>query len=340
MAKRKTAPDAIRYAGTWPDGTLKFARPDGTILPHGTTLRVAGNKAYYTGPDGTPIQVQTNKGGAWSQTGAPVQSITDLPAGSYDPALIYQAGAANRGLGYQNQDYLRDWNGFQIGADGQVVRPTGDVNATEPLRDKAGNPVLDDNGQQIMVPKYGRGVRDYFTNQDRINQQYDWQRDDTARGYRDLGNNQLQGINQRGLLGGGALAQALAKRTTNEARDQERISTGRSQSLADLLGQAQRGSTDAYTGYQRAVGENAPYQATLLTQATQQAAPALADDPNYEVHNGVLYQRGPNGQLVTKKKRKTPKPPKSFGGNKYPDYSGTRPPTRGSGNPYADYPNI
>lgn len=205
----------------------------------------------------------------------PVDSLLDLPAGSYDPAIDYQSGAANRGLGYQHQDYDTGFAGF---ADGMANRPP-DLEARNP------------DGSY----KYGRAVRDYFQNLDRSNQQFDWQRDDTARGYRDLGNNQLQDINQRGLLGGGALAQALAKRSENEGRDQGRIQTGRAQTLADLLTGTTRSATDAYTGLGRAIGENAPYQATLLTQAVDQARPSLVDNPNYEMHNGVLYMRMPGG---------------------------------------------
>lgn len=245
---------------------MKFKQPDGTVLPQGTTVSVLGKRRVFKDPSGRVIQLQTGRGAVSN----PLTSWEDLPAGAVDPALTYQMDAANRGLGYQEQDYTGNWGGFRQLADGSIERP-GDLNGA------------------------GRGVRDYFQNFDRLNHQYDEQKGDTSRGYQQLGNSQLQSINQRGLLSGGALAQALAKRTENEGRDQERIQYARSGSLSDLLTNTSRAASDAYTGYSRAVGENAPYQATLQTQAIQGAQGYLADDPNYEVINGVLYLRTPGG---------------------------------------------
>jgi hypothetical protein len=255
----------------------------------------------------------------------PVDELLDLPAGSYDPAIDYQSGAANRGLGYQSQDYDMAFGGL---ADALAARPP-DLEARNP------------DGSY----KYGRAVRDYFRDQDRANQQYDWQQQDTARDYQILGNNQLQAINQAGVLGGGALAQALAKRQANEGRDQERISYGRTQTLADLLTNTNRGATDAYTGLQRAIGENAPYQATLVTQAAREAQPALASNPAYEVHNGVLYMRTPGGGVKPVSNPSTPSAPagdppginqgRGTGGFEAPSGPVGRPDyTLGGGNPY------
>lgn len=259
----------------------------------------------------------------------PVEKIADLPAGSVDPALTYQAGAARRGLGYQSDDYNRNFGGTDVGLN---TRPE-DWDATVPLLDHEGNPVLDPaTGQPRVVPKYGRAVRDYWQNVDRTNQQYGWEHDDADttrnrtladlfRDFQVLGNNQLQAINQAGVLGGGALAQALAKRQAAQSRVEGRVNedyqtvwgaggraeTAKGQTLADLLTGTQRGATDAHIGLQRAIGENAPYQATLFQQAVTQATPALVGNPAYEVHNGRMYIRTPGGGLQSAPA--APKPP-------------------------------
>lgn len=258
-----------------PFGLISVRNPDGSLSlvdRNGRTIQAGGHPYSFTGAN---------------PTAALVNGLNDLPAGSFDPAIEYSAGAANRGLGYQQQDYGTQWAGLQTDAQGNIVRP-GDLNARNP------------GGS----PKYGRGLQDYFQQRDRLTQQHDTTVADLLRNYQRLGSQQTQAAAQAGVAEGGALAQALQKRTANEAHDQAPIDTAYSQGLSDLLTQTTRGATDAYTGLQRAVGENAPYQATLFTQAAQQAAPSLADNPNYEIHGNTIYQRLPSGGVRVRRRRR------------------------------------
>lgn len=271
------SPSAVRYGGVWPDGTIKLLDGHGNVLPHGTKVSVSGNHTTITNPDGSIRQVES--GGAGLHVATPVTDA--LGMAGVDPALGYAAGAANRGLGYQEADYNTNYGGLVTNPDGSLSLPT-DLGATNP------------DGS----PKYGRALQDYFNQQNQINQQYGYQNQDLHTQYNNLADTQAQEINQAGLGEGGALAQALAKRTANEGVTQGRLDTAHNQSLADLLTQTTRGATDAYTGLQRAVGENAPYQATLQQQASMQAAPGLVGNPNYEVVGNSIYARQPNGTVA------------------------------------------
>lgn len=279
----------VTYGGFWPDGTLKLLGPDGKVLPQGSHLDISGNQVHVIGSDGSPVQLTSSSG----QVYTPVKSINDLPAGSYDPNIDYQSGAANRGVGYAQQDYGTNY-ALPTGAsltDLLNGATPSDINA----QDAAGNYV------------YGRGVRDFFQNRDRTNQDYNTQTAALGTQYQRLGQNQFQAINAGGDLGGGALAQSVQKRTANQAVDQSGIDTAHSRTLADLLTGVTRGATDAYTTLQRTVGENAPYQGALTATAAQESQRALVNNPNYEVHNGTIYQRQPSGGVTAVAKAAAPK---------------------------------
>lgn len=249
-------------------------------------------------------------GGLTSQLAQPnpYSPITDaLGLPGVDPALGYASASANLGLGYQNQDYNTNWSGMVTNPDGSIQRP-GDLTATNP------------DGS----PQYGRGLQDYFTNFDRANADYNTATGDLQHSYQTLGNNQSEAANQMGVSEGGALAQALAKRTANQAHDQSGLDTTHNRSLADLLTNTSRGATDAYTGLQRAVGSNSLYQGTIQTQAGQEAAPGLVDNPNYEVVGNTIYQRNANGSVTPVKKTtktKTARPKRTvWGGHSMGSY--------------------
>lgn len=230
-------------------------------------------------PSGLTDQLAKPSGYLYS----PVTDALSLPG--VDPAITYSAADANLGLGYANQDYNTQYGGFQTGPDGQPVRPTDLSTAS-------------------------RALQDYFRNFDRTNQDYGTQTADLNRSYTNLGENQLQSINAAGELGGGALAQALAKRTANQAHDQSALDTAHTRTLADLLTGTTRAATDAYTGLQRQVGENSLYQGTLQQQAALQAGPGLVGNPNYEVVGNTIYTRMPDGTVKATAKTSTPpKPP-------------------------------
>lgn len=275
---------------------------------------------------GLAAQAVANPGVPLSSTGGhgpEVTNVNQLPAGSVDPALLYNQAAANLGVLYNNQDYETQ----RARAQEDYEKNTGRYNQQfDWSKDDAA--LGHDRSLADLLLGRDRNLGDLGTQQERNTA-------DLATNYRNLARNQLQAINAAGGLQGGALAQALAKRSAAQNLTQGRMTqdyntatgrvgedyntqTGRvnqdyntqwgtggrafiqrDQTLADLLTAKDRGMSDAYTNLvDRPVGQNALYQGTLTTQAMQGAASYLADDPNYEVVNGHIYVRQPGGGVT------------------------------------------
>lgn len=249
--------------GTVRDGKLVLVDRNGNVI-EGATPFVNGNTRGYR---------------------TPVDALTDLPAGSYDPALLYQAQNANLGQLYNNQDFQTAWKGYD--PNNPDARPGDLADAGRNVQDYW-------NSRGALAEALARANQDYGTGTETI-----------GRNYRTLGNNQLQSINQSGALGGGALAQALAKRTANQGRDQgeldlswKRYADDNARATTDLTTGFRRGYADGSVTLQRGGESNALYQAGLLGSAGAQANQSgqLVDNPNYQTHNGVVYQVTPDGQ--------------------------------------------
>lgn len=250
----------------------------------------------------TPEAVQQSVGmttpGKPSGTyGTLVQQLTDLPAGSYDPSLLYQSQNANLGQTYAAGDY--DTTTGRINADyGTNLGRLGEDYATNTTR--AG----EDYGTSS-----GRLSEDYGINSQRTAQNYDWQgqdlstghsrslsdlltqysqsNEDRQRAYGRLGNEQTQSAAAHGLASGGALAQAMRKRAENQQFEQgrsdlaygtatgrenedygtnsSRLGVRREQDLGDLSRNYGRSSADLYTNYTRGTQD----ASTDYTRATQ-----------------------------------------------------------------------
>ena len=172
------------------------------------------------------------------------QQPTMPPPGTYDPTIDIQLGQAQRGYGDLTTDFTRDW-----GEPGTALS--------------------------------GRMGEDYKSALGRLTQQRDWQTSDfdtqlsrggqdfasaianLRRSYDRLGNSQRQSAAAAGVASGGALAQALRKRTENEAWDRKPIEEGWSRLQADIATNRERATTqfdwqtgDLKTNYLRG-GEDA-----------------------------------------------------------------------------------
>lgn len=180
------------------------------------------------------------------------------PAGSYDPSLDSQLAASRRGLS--------DLQG-QIGT--QTARDVTDYGtALANLQQQQGFT------QQDLGTARARGTEDYNQNVAML-----------TRRYGNLARNQLQGANAAGVLRGGALLQAAAKRSANMALDRQPMDTNYQRFLADNAQQAQRSALDTQSRQGQLALDYAPPDAnnplggrryqdrtTQLTQAQREAA--------------------------------------------------------------------
>lgn len=134
---------------------------------------------------------------------------TSPPPGSYDPTLDASYDSADRGFRYGLQDTgtadLRGAEDYGFNRD-QIVRQRDQTLAD-------------------MLTAHTREGQDYTTSIGNL-----------QRGYERLGDSQAQNAQAAGVAGGGALAQALQKRTDNQAIDRAPIDTGhtRAQENYDL----------------------------------------------------------------------------------------------------------
>jgi hypothetical protein len=187
-----------------------------------------------------------------------------VPAGSYDPGLDSALYAAQRGL----QDTTAD-------------------TATARARAAADYGLTND----AIAQNRDRQLADYTTAETRGTQDHASAVAALQRQYAQLGNRQRQGAISQGVIHGGSLLQAAAKRTANEAIDQAPVDQSYQRQIADIatgrarvgqdantaLGQNtlayQRGDDDAISALLRAQREGTQFgvdtQAQKLFQATQ-----------------------------------------------------------------------
>lgn len=132
-----------------------------------------------------------------------------VPTGSYDPALDAQLGQSQRGLG----DLVQDTETAGTRDTVDYASQQGDITQT---RDRQ----FADIDRQVGL---------------------------LQRGYAQLGGRQTESVNKAGVLGGGALLQAAAKRQANETIDRQPLDTQRAR-----VGQ------DANTALERLALEMAP----------------------------------------------------------------------------------
>jgi hypothetical protein len=165
------------------------------------------------------------------------------PSGSYDPALDAARDAARRGLGDVRQDTALA--GTRAATDFQL-------------------------GQDDVNRSFNRYDEDYRRNTDMLKRSYDI-----------LAGRQAESANVQGVMGGGALLEAAAKRQANQALEQGGLDTGRARAVEDRdlgIGQLnlgyERGTTDRATSLARAGREDTAFGLDTAAQRAYQAAGA------------------------------------------------------------------
>ena len=147
------------------------------------------------------------------------------PSGTYDPSLDAALRGANRGFGDLEAD-----------------------RGTQDLRSAA----------DLDIFKYGlntqreRLTSDVGTSRKRLTEDYTSNTQALARRYMQQGQGQAQSAQAAGAAGGGALAQALLKRTANQGIDQKGLDTSRDRGLSDLQSQQDRGMADLQRSWDQA----------------------------------------------------------------------------------------
>ena len=142
----------------------------------------------------------------------PWQAVSP-PPGTYDPTIDANRDAAGRGLFDLRQD-------------------------TERGNTRAGNDLslaVGADGQSGVGQQKAWSLADNMRTRTRTQEDYGTATANLGRQYGNLGRSQAQQAQQAGVVGGGALADALLKRTANQGREQAGLDTTRDRSLADLL---------------------------------------------------------------------------------------------------------
>lgn len=154
----------------------------------------------------------------WKPTAAkipgfvPWQAVSP-PPGTYDPTIDANRDAASRGLFDLRQDTER-----------ANTRAGGDLGlATEGVNQSRGWSLADNMRTRT------RSQEDHGTATENLGRQYT-----------NLGRSQAQQAQQAGAVGGGALAQALLKRTANQGREQKGLDTTLARTLEGLSTSDQR----------------------------------------------------------------------------------------------------
>lgn len=231
-----------------------------------------------------------------------------VPAGTYDPALDSQLGAAQRGYGNLQED-----------AATQSTRTLADLTFGQA---QVGQGY--DRNVADLTQSRDRGLADLGTNRTRGTEDYNRNVQMLQRSYQQLAGRQQEQQNAAGVLKGGAVLQAAAKRKANEAIDRQPLDTNfqrfgqdidlqtgrlnqdygtqfgrlgedRTSSLSQLALGASRGQEDAATQLRRGGVELGQYGldigAQKLYQATQTGyVPPTKPSNEFRDKNGNPYR--------------------------------------------------
>jgi hypothetical protein len=165
----------------------------------------------------------------------PFKAPVNPPPGTYDPAIDAQVRAAQRGYGDLGQDYT-----------------VGKTRAQDDYLTATQNDQTDyQNALGDLTQTHDRSLSDLLLGRTRGTEDYNASVANLDRSYLRLGDQQTQAANAAGVIGGGALAQALQKRTANEAIDRAPIDTNYNRFLGDSQTQEGRINQDFTTGSSR-----------------------------------------------------------------------------------------
>lgn len=196
--------------------------------------------------------------------------VPQAPAGSYDPTIDAQQGAVGRGLADQVYDFntgqarnLTDYGVGQSQIQQGFDRGTQDLG----LQRQAGQTSYDRALADLGLSS-NRLTQDYETNTGRVGEDYRTNVAALTRNYGQLADSQRQAGAKAGVLRGGALLQAAAKRATNQGIQQQGIDTGFQRTSQDLKSSLDRGTQDIGTQRSR-LGEDWTTQQSALDLAGQ-----------------------------------------------------------------------
>lgn len=159
----------------------------------------------------------------WKPTAAKVPGFmpwqaASPPPGSYDPTIDANYAAAARGLGDLRQDVERT-----------NTRSANDLSLA-----------IGADGQSGIGQQKAWSLSDNMRSRTRSQEDHGTATANLGRQYGNLARSQGQQAQQAGAVGGGALSDALLKRTANQGREQSGLDTSLSRTLADLSTSDQR----------------------------------------------------------------------------------------------------
>jgi hypothetical protein len=219
-------------------------------------------KYPYKWSDGTwhsipDVQHRVNVANRGNKTGVPI-----VPTNTYDPGLDATSGQVTRGL--------QNLVGLAPNAD------TGDYGGT------TGRDV--GRTSRDLIEQTGYLDTDFETNKARTGEDFNAAIATLQRNYKNLGDTQNAGIRKAGVAGGGAIQQAMDKRTANQALDKAPIDTA-----------YKRATDDLETGHTRGVGALTTTAGRTLTDlkdyATQQIAEAGWTEADIQAAKEAQFQQ-------------------------------------------------
>lgn len=198
-----------------------------------------------------------------------VPSAAQIPSIYFDPSLEAQRQSINQGAAYAGED------------------------ETTMLTRLASHLGIDQNAINLQAD---RSAEDYGTADQNARQNQQLSLQQLARNYQNLAGQQLQTGNQAGVLDGGYLAQAAARRAANQANDQTPINLAYQQAHQAAQQGEQRASEDRQIGLANAL---AGYQEnTQDAQTTGGRAQQGALDAGHALDNQEIYQATQNGFTI------------------------------------------
>lgn len=219
------------------------------------------------------------------------------PAGSYDPALDAQLGAARRGY----EDLQQDTSTADLRAGVDYGLDRGDIERT------SARSLAD------LDLGHGRGLTDLGTARTRGMEDYGQQIAMLNRSYQQLARRQAEGARVSGVLSGGLALQSAAKRAENQAIERQPLDTSYSRFMSD--NDLARGRLDQdWTTQRGRVGEDTDQAYGRLAlgyerggqDRTTQLARAGRENTQFglDVNSQELYQAAQSGYVAPGKGQK------------------------------------
>ncbi len=222
----------------------------------------------------------TRRPGAKS-TPAPYTAPTTPPPGSYDPSLDAALGSATRQYGYSTEDAATA--DARQRADYQLRKDRLGQQRGYSLADLLSGHTRFGEDQGTARSRFGE---DQGTAKTREGQNFGMSIEGLQRHYSQLGDRQAEGAQSAGVGGGGAFAQAMAKRNANQAIDRQPLDLNHARFGEDQGTSATRFGQDQTTAASREGADygtnvdrtNTSYDQQLGDLALNDA-PSSADNP-------------------------------------------------------------